>query len=253
MTALPQAGMLALVVLFAVAAGSHALAVYALGFWHYWLYWLAYRHAGVGLREFRREAVAAKTVALLALGSAYFSFPPDWLSLTVVATGFGLNALAARVLGADRTYYGREVADMPALHVTAFPYSVVAHPMLVGNIAAYGGTLLNPGFREQWWPLALAHVLLNAGLLAMETALAPRGAGAPPAWIHGHPVRSGLAAASAGGALGAVTTGWTDGGAVAAAVIGALSALHALVTWQRYSSSRPASPAGDDMIRGMTQ
>lgn len=253
MTALLQAGMLALVLLAAVASGSHAAAVYALGFWHYWLYWLAYRHAGVGLREFRRDAVAAKTVALLALGSAYFSFPPDWLSLTVVATGFGLNALAARVLGADRTYYGHEVAGMPALRVTAFPYSVVAHPMLVGNIAAYGGTLLNNGFREQWWPLALGHVLLNAGLLVMETALTPRGAGAAPAWIHRHPLRSGLAAASAGGALVAAMAGWKDGGAVAAAVIGAVSAIHAFATWRRYSSSRPALSAGDELIRETAQ
>ncbi len=36
--------------------------------------------------------------------------------------------------------------------------------MIVGNVAAFGGTLINPAFREQWWPLAGLHVALNIGL-----------------------------------------------------------------------------------------
>ena len=42
--------------------------------------------------------------------------------------------------------------------------------MIVGNVAAFGGTLLNPEFRQHWWPLAGLHVALNIGLLAMELA-----------------------------------------------------------------------------------
>ena len=40
--------------------------------------------------------------------------------------------------------------------------------MIVGNVLAFGGTLINPGFREAWWPLASVHVALNLGLLGME-------------------------------------------------------------------------------------
>ena len=42
-----------------------------------------------------------------------------------------------------------------------------AHEIL-GNVAAYGCTLLNAGFREQSWPLASLHVVANTGLLIME-------------------------------------------------------------------------------------
>jgi hypothetical protein len=74
------------------------------------------------------------------------------------------------VLGVDRTYYGHEVAGLPLRRITAFPYSLTNHPMILGNIAAFGGTLINPVFREHWWPLAGLHVALNAGLLVMELA-----------------------------------------------------------------------------------
>jgi hypothetical protein len=77
------------------------------------------------------------------------------------------------VLGVDRTYYGHEDAGLPPQRVTAFPYSLTAHPMILGNVAAFGGTLLNAGFREQWWPLASLHVAANIGLLAMELAGPP--------------------------------------------------------------------------------
>ena len=42
--------------------------------------------------------------------------------------------------------------------------------MILGNVAAFGGTLINPQFRDAWWPLAGLHVVLNLGLLAMELA-----------------------------------------------------------------------------------
>ncbi len=71
------------------------------------------------------------------------------------------------------TYYGHELRDLPFRKITQFPYSWLAHPMLVGNIAAFAGTLINAEFRAQWWPLAMAHVALNVGLLLMEIAVHP--------------------------------------------------------------------------------
>jgi hypothetical protein len=81
-----------------------------------------------------------------------------------------LNLRAAQVLGLDRTYYGHEVAGLPARRIAAFPYSLTSHPMILGNVAAFGGTLINAPFRAEWWPLASLHVVLNIGLLAMELA-----------------------------------------------------------------------------------
>jgi hypothetical protein len=157
----------------ACGARSLALAVYAVSFWHYYLYWLAYGFGTVPLSAFKWDAVFMKTIALIGLGWVYAASPLNVVSLAFVLSGFLLNTLAAKALGSDRTYYGYEVAGLSHEHVTAFPYSWVSHPMLIGNIAAFGGTMINADFRAKWWPLASAHVLFNIGLLVMETLIVP--------------------------------------------------------------------------------
>lgn len=153
--------------------------VYACSFWHYLEYWRAYRHGVASPAAFRRRAVALKTLALGVLAQAYLATPWHRPSAVVIAAGFLLNALAARVLGTARTYYGAELGEVSPGHVTAFPYSVLSHPMLVGNLVAFGGTLLNPVFRREWWPLACLHLACNAGLLLMETRVESHGARRP--------------------------------------------------------------------------
>lgn len=122
-----------------------------------------------------------KRLSLAAFFSVYLTADPSPLSLLAAAAGFALNIAAARALGADRTYYGYELAALPARHITGFPYSFMAHPMLIGNMVAFGGALLDASFRAEWWPLATAHVLLNLAILVMEV----RGSEArlkPAAW-----------------------------------------------------------------------
>ncbi|MBY0320147.1 MAG: phosphatidylethanolamine N-methyltransferase family protein [Reyranella sp.] len=153
---------------------SLPLAVYLLSFWHYYFYWLAFAFGSIRFEVFKRDAVAMKTVSVVLLATIYLTAPLDLLSLIVIAGGIVLNLWAAMVLGADRTYYGHEVAGLAPRRITAFPYSLIGHPMIVGNVAAFGGTLINPAFREPWWPLACLHVALNIGLLVMELAGAHR-------------------------------------------------------------------------------
>ena len=149
---------------------SLPLAVYLLSFWHYVLYWLAFAFGWVAFDVFKRDAVAMKTVSVAALAVVYLRAPIDPVSLAVIAGGILLNMRAAAALGLDRTYYGHEVAGLPPRRITAFPYSLTSHPMILGNVAAFGGTLIDADFRQQWWPLAVLHVVLNLGLLAMELA-----------------------------------------------------------------------------------
>jgi len=148
--------------------------VYLLSFWHYALYWQAFTFGTADFGAFKRNAVILKAVSVAAFAFVYLRVPLDPTSLAVIAGGIFLNARAAAVLGFDRTYYGHEVGGLPLRRVTAFPYSLTAHPMILGNVAAFGGTLLNAGFREQWWPLASLHVAANIGLLVMELAGAAR-------------------------------------------------------------------------------
>src|SRR5882724_9958517 len=158
------------VVLGAALDRSLPLAVYLLSFWYYYLYWLAFAFGAIPFDVFKRDAVAMKTVSLAALATVYLAAALDLASLIIIAGGILLNVRAAAALGIDRTYYGHEVAGLPPRRITAFPYSLTAHPMILGNVAAFGGTLINPAFREQWWPLAGLHVALNIGLLLMELA-----------------------------------------------------------------------------------
>jgi hypothetical protein len=154
-------------------AAMPALAVYALSFWHYLFYWWAYRYGAVQPARFRGDAMLMKSVALTALGSVYLAQSWQWSSALAIGAGFMLNLAAARALGHSRTYYGWELGELPRRRVTSFPYSVVPHPMLVGNMVAFGGTLLHPGFRKAWWPLAVLHVALNGALIVMETSVTP--------------------------------------------------------------------------------
>jgi hypothetical protein len=147
--------------------------IYLLSFWHYYLYWLAFAFGAIDFEVFKRDAIAMKIVSVAALADVYLRAPLDLASLAVIAGGILLNVRAAAILGVDRTYYGREVAGLPRHRMTAFPYSLTAHPMILGNVAAFGGTLLNAAFQERWWPLAALHVALNIGLLVMELAGPP--------------------------------------------------------------------------------
>jgi hypothetical protein len=149
---------------------SPPLAIYLLSFGHYGLYWVAFAFGTIAFDVFKRDAIAMKALSVAALAFVYLRAPFDLGSLAVIAGGILLNIRAAAALGLDRTYYGHEVAGLPARRITGFPYSLTSHPMILGNVAAFGGTLINADFRQQWWPLAGLHVALNIGLLAMELA-----------------------------------------------------------------------------------
>lgn len=156
------------VVVIAQSAERSAIAVYALSFWHYLVYALAFFWREVSVERFKQDAILLKTISLATLAFVLWATVPNLGSLIVMAIGFALNAAATRALGADRTYYGFELATVPSERITSFPFSVISHPMLIGNMMAYGGPLLDGEFREAWWPLALIHVLLNAATLLTE-------------------------------------------------------------------------------------
>jgi hypothetical protein len=149
-------------------AGQWVVVVYALSFWHYLIYALAFVPRAVRLRVFEHDAVLMKAASLAVFAAVYLPSVPSLLSLLVVAFGLLFNLAAARALGTDRTYYGYELAALPGERVTAFPYSLLSHPMLTGNAVAFTGTMLDDTFRAAWWPLAVAHVILNLAILVME-------------------------------------------------------------------------------------
>lgn len=167
---MPVSTAIAVVAIVAIAATADRweMAVYALSFWHYLVYALAFLYRRISLERFKRDSFLLKAVSLMALASVLWTTVPNLLSSIAVAVGFALNIAAARALGADRTYYGFELEALPPKRITAFPYSVTAHPMLIGNMLAFGGTLLDGAFRQTWWQLGLLHVALNFSIILME-------------------------------------------------------------------------------------
>ena len=219
---------------------SLPLAVYLLSFWHYYLYWLAFAFGAVPFDVFKRDAVAMKTVSVAALAAVYLACPLDLVSLIVIAGGILLNVRAAAVLGIDRTYYGAELAGLAPRRITDFPYSLIAHPMILGNVAAFGGTLINPAFRQLWWPLACLHVALNIGLLVMELA-GPR---------RRRAVRLVGGLAFAGVLSGAAFALESEAAVMAPMVVALLGAATLACAWALYRcyalpASPPAFAAGD--------
>jgi protein-S-isoprenylcysteine O-methyltransferase Ste14 len=186
LTALFTAGIL----IIAYAADSFALAVYALSFWHFPVYVLAFLCRTIPQERFTQDSVVLKTISLLMFAAVMLITLPNFLAILVMAVGFTFNITAARALGAERTYYGYELADLPPKRVTSFPYSLTAHPMLIGNMLAYGGTLLDETFRQDWWPLGILHVILNLLIILNEA-------------YGKEDRRTGMIIASAGLALGA--------------------------------------------------
>lgn len=150
------------------AAGRWDMAVYALSFWHYLAYALAFLYRRISLERFKRDSLLLKAISLAALAVVLWTTVPNLLAVIVMAAGFALNIAAARALGVDRTYYGFELAALAPKRITSFPYSLTAHPMLIGNMLAFGGALLDDRFREVWWPLAVLHVMLNFLIILME-------------------------------------------------------------------------------------
>jgi hypothetical protein len=167
-----------------IVASTTSIVVYAVSFWQYWIYALAFLYRATSLPVFKRDALITRSASLVALAWVYFAEPLNALSIVVVAVGFLLNAAAVAVLGTDRTYYGAELAELPPRHVDAFPYSWMSHPMLIGNMIAFCGTLLHPEFRQKWLPLAALHVVLNLAIILMEAFVRPRNRRASPQEIR---------------------------------------------------------------------
>lgn len=174
----------------AYAADRFAIAVYALSFWHYLVYALAFHWRRITLERFKRDSFLLKTLSMTTLALVLWMTVPGPISAIAIAAGFALNIASVRALGADRTYYGYELEALPPQRVTAFPYSMTGHPMLIGNMLAFGGTLLDADFRQAWWPLGLLHVVLNLLIILMEAH-------------GGENRRNGMICAFAGLALGA--------------------------------------------------
>lgn len=127
---------------------------------------IAYRYASI---LFATPGTSASPVVLAA-------------SLVMIVTGSTVSSLATKALGIDGTYFGCELGMCKTEWVTAFPYNVIPHPMIVGQLFAFMGVQLLPEFRAAWPWLMPAHCAMYTLVMLQEQFDVYRGkkAGAPP-------------------------------------------------------------------------
>jgi hypothetical protein len=118
----------------------------------------------VSFEAFKRDVLLFKSLALAQLGYFYFQHL-DWhaldvVSLGMIVAGYTLSVLATNALGLDRTYFGVELGICEPKWITAFPYGVIPHPMIVSQILALGGFLKLAAFRAAWPWLVPGHMAL---------------------------------------------------------------------------------------------
>lgn len=157
-----------------LAVLDHFLAapIFLLGtsFVHYLLYFATYyARDGVSFHRFKRDAMLYKTLAIVQAALIYLEhYTFDAISLSLIALGISLSSLAAWRLGTVRTYFGVELGLASRQKITAFPYNVLPHPMILGNIITLLGLMKMDGFREAVPYLAPLHIAFYAAHMFQE-------------------------------------------------------------------------------------
>lgn len=137
----------------AYAMGSKAFLVLT-SFRHYVIYitTFGFRQPPVAYGTFLRDCRIYKTMALYHLAKMMFpkiDLPLDMPGIVSAAVGFGITMLATVRLGMYRTYFGSELGFVKPKWISGFPYGTIPHPMIVGQLFAFGSVLA-------WWGKRLA-------------------------------------------------------------------------------------------------
>jgi hypothetical protein len=118
-------------------------------FRHYAVYitTFAYREPMVAHGYLMRDSKLYKTVSMMHLGRRLLpmvELPRDLPGVAVAALGFAITMLATARLGMVRTYFGTELKFVKPEWIEGFPYGTIPHPMIVGQLFAFGTILY-------WW------------------------------------------------------------------------------------------------------
>lgn len=118
----------------------------ATSFRHYLSYMttFAFREPTVAHGVFIRDAKLYKSISMMHLARRLLplvNVATDAPALAVIASGFAVTVLATVRLGNLRTYFGSELGFCKPAWVYGFPYGYIPHPMIVGQIFAFGAML----------------------------------------------------------------------------------------------------------------
>jgi len=137
---------------------SYDVFLYGTQYLHYLRYiGTYYVRKNVAFGAFKRDVLLFKSIALAQLFALYASplwkdtncapvpcFRPD--SLVLIVAGYFVSVCATAALGVDGTYFGIELGVVQADYqfVKKFPYNVLPHPMILGQVVALLGLHVVP-------------------------------------------------------------------------------------------------------------
>ncbi len=120
-----------------------------------------YIRKDVDYETFKRDVFLFKCVALSQI--AYIVWKQrqycNWLWCVPIIIGYAISGLATNALGLDGTYFGIELGIVKADYnfVTTFPYNVIPHPMIVGQIVGLFG--IHQMIKHQYTWLIPLHIM----------------------------------------------------------------------------------------------
>ena len=112
-------------------------------FRHYAMYvtTFAYRQPMVAIGCLMRDAKIYKTISMVHLARRLLpmvELPRDSIGLLIMSAGFVITLLATARLGMVRTYFGTELGFVKPKWIDGFPYGMIPHPMIVGQLWGFG-------------------------------------------------------------------------------------------------------------------
>jgi hypothetical protein len=117
-------------------------------FRHYLVYvtTFAFRAPPVAHGYLMRDSKLYKTISMMHVARRLLpmvGLPRDWPGVSLAIAGFSITMLATARLGMVRTYFGSELDFVKPEWINGFPYGTIPHPMIVGQLVAFGSIL--------WW------------------------------------------------------------------------------------------------------
>lgn len=157
-------------------AGEYKIFLYSTSYIHYIRYiGTYYNRENIDFGCFKRDVMLFKNVALvqtiiLLVNSIRDSSPApfatnalnsiDVITIAMVIGGYWISILATIALGIDRTYFGWELGICESKWITDFPYGVIPHPMILGQVVGLMGINRIASFKADWPILIPIHVAL---------------------------------------------------------------------------------------------
>lgn len=162
----------ALLISVRILTGSNLLLIYAVSYAFHFLNFAVLLVRRYPLEAFVKQALAARSLAMLTLAVLiwpYLNTPLNLYGLAPLVAGFVLHTAAVRALGLRRTYYAVELGQLPPLAVHQFPYNMFAHPMALGAMLEFLGLyILVPAFTVAYPYLIPGHLVLTAATALLE-------------------------------------------------------------------------------------